>query len=60
MLKLYSNGEVTYVNPEAIVLMIPTSEGSMIRLTAGPSIYVNETPDAILKLMKPVPKKKEV
>lgn len=60
MLKLHSNGEVTYVNKDAIVLMISGSEGSNLRLTVGPSIYVDETPEEILKLMKPVPKKKEV
>lgn len=60
MLKLYSNGEVIYLNKDAIVFIVPSTEGSMIRLTSGPSIYVDEAPEAILKLMKPVPKKKEV
>ena len=60
MLKLHSNGEVNYVKKDAIVLIIPTTEGAILRLTAGSSIYVDEAPDTIFKLMKPVPKRKEV
>lgn len=60
MLKLYSNGTVGYVNKDAIIMIKPEGLGSTIRLCDGTSIFVDEAPDAILKLMKPAPKKKEV
>lgn len=60
MLKLNSNERVIYVNKDAIMLMIPTGEGTSLRLFDGTLICVDESPDAILKLMKPAPKKKEV
>lgn len=60
MLKLNSHGTVGYINKDSIIMVTPEGLGSNVRLSDGSKVFVDESPEEVIKLMKPAPKKKEV
>ena len=60
MLKLNSHGTVDYINKDSIIMVTPEGLGSNVRLSDGSKVFVDESPEEVIKLMKPAPKKKEV